>query len=67
MQQSFFEVNKRFECIFFYQIGIQVTTNLSSRLEKHQMFFLMTDFYDCLKNAHFLHLPIFVEIISFTF
>ena len=40
-----FEENKRFECSF-YQIQVQVITNLPSRLEKHQTLdiLLITDF-----------------------
>ena len=43
-----FEEIKRFESSFlFYRIEVQVITNLSSRLEKHQTFdiLLMTDFF----------------------
>ena len=36
VQKSIFEENKRFNCSF-YQIEVQVTTNPSSRLEKHQI------------------------------
>ena len=45
MQKSTFEENKHFERSFNYRIEVQVITNLSSRLEKHQALdiLLMTD------------------------
>ena len=44
-QNQLLEENKRFNCSFD-QIEVQVITNLSSRLEKHQIleFLFMTDF-----------------------
>ena len=51
MQNQPFEEIQRFESSF-YRIEVQVITNPSSRLEKHQSldFVLMTDFYDLLKK-----------------
>ena len=45
MQISIFEEIMRFECSFYW-FEVQVVTNQSSRLEKHQTldFLLMTDF-----------------------
>ena len=59
-QQQNFEENKSFECSFLH-IEVQVISNPSSRLEKHQTskFLLINNFYDRFKNAHFLHFQVF--------
>ena len=61
-KNQIFEENKGFACIFF-RIEVQVTSNPSRQLEKHQTskFLLINIFYDFLKIAHFPHFPFFSE------